>query len=651
METLLHVGLSNAVAALVLAVLALSVGLCCRRRPALVHGLWLLVLLKLVTPPLFRVSIPWPRTADPSTPVVQPLETVPVVVDETPVPPPVEDELPPLPVDEETAPAEPVKAPDDAPKEAPAAPWDWTGWALAIWLTGSIGWFALAATRLLCFRRLLQHATPADADLSGRVKRLSQRLGLGEGPPVWLVPGRLPPMVWWAGGTPRLLLPADLTSRVDERQLETLLLHELAHLRRRDHWVRWLEFVCLGLYWWHPVIWLARRELRETEEQCCDAWVVSTLPGAGRAYALALVETLDFLSEPRPAVPPLASGIGQVADLKRRLTMILCGTTPRALGWRGAFVLFGLGGLLLPALPAWGQEPKPAEKVQIKIAGDDPKTSGWKVVQIGVDDLDRARAEVKRLQDEIVRRQKELEDYQAKLKATVNQLQKAEAARQIDAAKVELEKVLNDVRLKEATRTKAGEPLTAYLDSDKPIRLRVLFKDAKPGNPAITLLVTRTKEGKWLIQEVKSDPRSEKPADLSNPNPMIRVWDAETGKVLRPGAKTEGDARLEKLEKMIQSLQAELEALRREMKRDPGAKPKTSARPTPEAEADRNAAEALKNQLQKTVLNLKLTEEKQAAVERAALENEVRALRAKLLELEMKQKASPKPMPQAPGTR
>ena len=71
----------------------------------------------------------------------------------------------------------------------------------------------------------------------------------------------------------------------------------------------------MGLYWWHPVVWYARRELREAEEQCCDAWVVATLPGAGRAYASALLDTLDFLSAAPPAVPLLASGLGQVSDL------------------------------------------------------------------------------------------------------------------------------------------------------------------------------------------------------------------------------------------------------------------------------------------------------------------------------------------------
>src|SRR5437899_9146437 len=59
METLLHVGLSNALLATALAVLAAACGRVCRR-PALIHFLWVLVLLKLVTPPFVPVPVTLP---------------------------------------------------------------------------------------------------------------------------------------------------------------------------------------------------------------------------------------------------------------------------------------------------------------------------------------------------------------------------------------------------------------------------------------------------------------------------------------------------------------------------------------------------------------------------------------------------------------
>src|SRR5438445_7054253 len=79
------------------------------------------------------------------------------------------------------------------------------------------------------------------------------------------------------------------------------------------------------------------------------------LPAARRAYASALVEALDFLAGARPGLlPPAACGLGQFQTLKRRLTMILTGTTPRALSRLGFLAVLGLG-FLLPVVPTWGQ--------------------------------------------------------------------------------------------------------------------------------------------------------------------------------------------------------------------------------------------------------------------------------------------------------
>jgi bla regulator protein blaR1 len=145
------------------------------------------------------------------------------------------------------------------------------------------------------------------------------------------VPAPVSPMVCALVGRPRLIMPAGLWERLTAEQRETLLAHELAHVRRRDHWTRRLELLVLGLYWWHPVAWWARQALQEVEETCCDAWVVWALPDSAAAYAEALVTTVAFLSRRRAALPAGASGMSHVRFLKRRVSMILQGTTPRAL--------------------------------------------------------------------------------------------------------------------------------------------------------------------------------------------------------------------------------------------------------------------------------------------------------------------------------
>jgi hypothetical protein len=228
-----------------------------------------------------------------------------------------------------------------------------------VWLTGSAAWLVLAGVRIVRFGRLLRHARPAPEAMQAQAEALAKGLGLVRCPGVWLVPGCVSPLLWAVGRAPRLLVPQSLWDQLDDDQQAALLVHELAHLRRRDHWVRRLELVVTGLYWWHPAVWWARRRLREAEEQCCDAWVVWALPASARSYATALLQTLDFLSQARPVVPLAASGAGHLSCLKRRLTMIMQETTPRALSWAGRLAVLGLAAMLLPVGPSRGQDAPP----------------------------------------------------------------------------------------------------------------------------------------------------------------------------------------------------------------------------------------------------------------------------------------------------
>ena len=154
------------------------------------------------------------------------------------------------------------------------------------------------------------------------VEEIGQRLGLSRLPEVLMVSARLAPMVWSPAGRPRLVLPAALFARLESAAQEAIVAHELAHIRRRDHLVRLLELTITTLFWWHPVVWWACRELRELEEHCCDGLVLGAVPHGGRAYATALVDTLDYLSERSMALPPVATGANSLISLSRRIKML-----------------------------------------------------------------------------------------------------------------------------------------------------------------------------------------------------------------------------------------------------------------------------------------------------------------------------------------
>jgi beta-lactamase regulating signal transducer with metallopeptidase domain len=406
-DTLVDLGLSNALVATAWAVpVAAVVRLC--RRPALAHALWLLVLLKLLTPDL--VPVPLPRPVGWEAAVSAPEATAPGPAPEAPSAPvpsgaeigPVEDHSdeslppdPPAPVALEPVTPEPAPVPAVSGKGP-----TWRQAVGAIWLAGAVTWWAAAGVHLGRFRRLLRAARPAPEAVQAQARRLADRLGRARCPGVWLVPAPVSPMLWALLGAPRLLLPEDLWGRLSGPQRDSLLAHELAHLRRRDHWVRRFEFVVGGLYWWHPLVWWALRAVQDAAEECCDAWVVWALPDAAPAYAETLLETAAFLSQARSAVPVGASGVGPVPLLKRRLTMILRGPTGKALPRAGTLAVLGLGAVLLPLQPGWGQSEPPAgggaslgERPDLVVSPQGQPRGG--------DQLGEARQEVQRLLTEL----------------------------------------------------------------------------------------------------------------------------------------------------------------------------------------------------------------------------------------------------------
>jgi DNA-binding transcriptional MerR regulator len=112
--------------------------------------------------------------------------------------------------------------------------------------------------------------------------------------------------------------------------------------------------------------------------------------------ASALLDTLDFLSTPQTAVPPLASGLSQIADLKRRLTMIMQANTPRSLTWPGCLAVVTLGLTVLPMLPSLhGEPPRKEELVRDQI--DEAEKA-----------LEKAKAALDRQKAELDRKVKEL---------------------------------------------------------------------------------------------------------------------------------------------------------------------------------------------------------------------------------------------------
>jgi beta-lactamase regulating signal transducer with metallopeptidase domain len=221
---------------------------------------------------------------------------------------------------------------------------------LCVWILGTGLFFAVQTFRLVRFARRLGRFCLRCDQLDRETAAIAVRLGLTRYPEPRLVDGVVSPMLWGVGRAARVLFPAELFEQLNADARGTLLMHELAHFRRGDHWVRVLEFAVTTLFWWHPVVWWALREIESAEEDCCDSWVMQRSASSPKCYATALLDTIDFLCERHPLAPPVASGLGNPTELRGRLVRIMTGTAQATLSPVGRLLVWSLV-VFLPVQP------------------------------------------------------------------------------------------------------------------------------------------------------------------------------------------------------------------------------------------------------------------------------------------------------------
>lgn len=334
-DVLLQIGLAKLLASCVLAGFAAVM----QRRvghPTYVHRFWLLVLVALLLPAVVEIPV---LPGEPGAAAVgidglalspDPTAQVPTNVMNGPQP--------------EPGTTLAARITDDAK----------VGLAIT-WLLGTALMLAWTLLRVLRFRHwLVRTSQPAPPELRDEVSEIGRRLGLARMPALHTTSARVSPMVCWAGGRVRIVVPAFLLTSLDRHELRAMLAHELAHVRRRDHLVRWVEWLACSAFWWNPVAWWARREVRAAEEASCDALGAAAVECARRDYARSLLGVLKAMATPpTPHTPVFASGVtsgGSSKSVERRLRMLVKGEASakatrwvRAAGVATAMCLLPLG--------------------------------------------------------------------------------------------------------------------------------------------------------------------------------------------------------------------------------------------------------------------------------------------------------------------
>jgi len=175
----------------------------------------------------------------------------------------------------------------------PATPWIACLWAsgillIGIWHTG--GWIAMRRMSILAL-------SPVDSQVNAIYTRIAQRLKLTRTIRVFqsaLV--ETPVVIGWL--RPMILFPAVVLTGLTPAQLEAILAHEIAHIRRRDYIVNLLQVIAETLMFYHPAAWRISRCIRLEREQCCDDIAVAI---CGDRYEYA--QSLAALEEVRLSSP------------------------------------------------------------------------------------------------------------------------------------------------------------------------------------------------------------------------------------------------------------------------------------------------------------------------------------------------------------
>ncbi len=289
----------------ILVALVWIVDLLIRRRvwPQVRYALWLLVLVKLVLPP--TLSAPTSLTSN-----IQPMALEAVNRQLSPAPTPI-----PVALSEEPAlvklptiapPTETLTQPAQLPQTVAllGPSLSTKSYLMSAWLLGAAVLALLLTIRLTRLRKSHSNAAKPPQWFDEQLDRAAKTLRLRHKPKVILSQDLATPAVFGAI-SPVLLIPADNINKLSRKEIQHVLLHELAHIKRGDLIVHGLYMMLQVIYWFNPLLWLVRRQLQHLRELCCDATVAAILQEQTSSYRETIIETAR-----RILTKPVGPGMG-----------------------------------------------------------------------------------------------------------------------------------------------------------------------------------------------------------------------------------------------------------------------------------------------------------------------------------------------------
>lgn len=223
-------------------------------------------------------------------------------------------------------------------------------WLVLAWMCGVL-FLVARVLRQWSGLRAIVRAAEALPDWQDRAQRLGRRLGLRRAIRI-LASARIatPTLVGWV--RPVVVVPFALLARMPTEQVDLILVHELAHLRRLDHIANLFQVVVETLLFYHPMVHWISRDARNERELCCDALALEATGGKRRDFVAALAGLAEFRTS--HAELALAASGGLLVER----AWFIAGAVPRRRRGHAGLAVGGLAllGLAIALGLAWRQE-------------------------------------------------------------------------------------------------------------------------------------------------------------------------------------------------------------------------------------------------------------------------------------------------------
>ena len=223
-------------------------------------------------------------------------------------------------------------------------------WLMGVHVLGALGvggWFIVQLVRVSRMARRAR--TVRTGPLHRQMLRVGRIMHLRRKVRLLVTAEAVPPMAFGVL-RPAVMIPTSLSREMSPSELEAVLAHELAHHRRGDLWINWLQIVLSVVWWFNPIVWVLNRVVRRVRENCCDDFMLArgltseggycdTLLRVARLSPMALLGGVPGFAE---RLHPLEERIRRIMDPHRfRSPKILLINAP---------LMLLLGALVLPGV-------------------------------------------------------------------------------------------------------------------------------------------------------------------------------------------------------------------------------------------------------------------------------------------------------------